>query len=149
MPSRPICRNNNNNNKLQEKNIQKEKQTQRLKSQKRQADFRKLKLGRREKQRTSSHVVAILSCRAMLSRFSCVQLFATLWTVAPRLLCPWGSPGKNTGVGSHTLFQRIIPTQGSNPCLLHLLHWQVGSLPLAPPEKPNSVLWVGHSHGVT
>ena len=25
--------------------------------------------------------------------------------------------------------------QGSNPCLLHLLHWQVGSLPLAPPGK--------------
>ena len=85
----------------------------------------------------------------MLSHFSCVPLFATLWTVAPRLLCPWGSPGKNTGVGSHTLFQRIIPTQGSNPCLLHLLHWQVGSLPLESPEKPSFVLWVGHSHGVT
>ena len=28
------------------------------------------------------------------------------------------------------------PTQGSNPSLLHLLHWQVSSLPLAPPEKP-------------
>ena len=27
--------------------------------------------------------------------------------------------------------------QGSNPCLLHLLHWQVGSFPLAPPGKPN------------
>ena len=26
-------------------------------------------------------------------------------------------------------------TQGSNPPLLHLLPWQVGSLTLAPPEK--------------
>ena len=26
--------------------------------------------------------------------------------------------------------------RGSNPCLLHLLHWQVGSLPLAPPGSP-------------
>ena len=26
-------------------------------------------------------------------------------------------------------------SQGSNQCLLGLLHWQVGSLPLAPPEK--------------
>ena len=26
----------------------------------------------------------------MLSRFSCVQLLETLWTVAVRLLCPWG-----------------------------------------------------------
>ena len=27
--------------------------------------------------------------------------------------------------------QGIFPTQGSNPCLLRLLHWQVSSLPLA------------------
>ena len=36
-----------------------------------------------------------------------------------RLLCPWNSPGKNTGVGSHSLLQEIFPTQGSNPVLLH------------------------------
>ena len=29
------------------------------------------------------------------------------------------SPGKNTGVGCHTLLQGIFPTQGSNPGLLH------------------------------
>ena len=29
------------------------------------------------------------------------------------------SPGKNTGVGSHSLLQGIIPTQGSNSGLLH------------------------------
>ena len=45
------------------------------------------------------------------------------------------SPGKNTGVGCHALLQRIFPTKGSNPCLLHLLHWQVDSLLLAPPGK--------------
>ena len=38
---------------------------------------------------------------------------------ATRLLCPWNSPGKNSGVGSHSLFQGIFPTQGSNPGLLH------------------------------
>ena len=27
-----------------------------------------------------------------------------------RLLCPWDSPGKNTGVGCHTLFQGIFLT---------------------------------------
>ena len=32
-----------------------------------------------------------------------------------------------------TLLQGIFPTQGLNPHLLHLLLWQVGSLPLAPP----------------
>ena len=36
-----------------------------------------------------------------------------------RLLCPWNSPGKNTGVGSHSLLQRIFPTQGLNPVLPH------------------------------
>ena len=29
------------------------------------------------------------------------------------------SPGKNTGMGRHSLFQGIIPKQGSNPGLLH------------------------------
>ena len=34
----------------------------------------------------------------------------------------------------------ILPTQGSNPRLLHFLHWQAGSLPLVPPRKP--CLWL-------
>ena len=34
-----------------------------------------------------------------------------------RLLCPWESPGKNTGVDSCSLLQGIFPTQGSNPGL--------------------------------
>ena len=50
------------------------------------------------------------------------------------LLCPWDFPGKSTGVGCHALLEEILPTQGSNLCLLHL-HWQVGSLPLASPGK--------------
>ena len=37
-------------------------------------------------------------------------------------------PGKNTGVGCHFLLQGIFPTQGSNSCLLHLLHGQVNPL---------------------
>ena len=50
-----------------------------------------------------------------------------------RLLCPWDSPGMNTGVGCHAPLQGISPTQGPNLRLLRLLHWQVGSLPLVPP----------------
>ena len=45
------------------------------------------------------------------------------------------SPGKDTGVGCHALLQGIFPTQGSNPCLLLLLHWQACSLPLTPTGK--------------
>ena len=54
----------------------------------------------------------------------------------PGFVCSWDSPGKKTGVGCHFLFQGIFRTQGLNLCLLRLLHWQVGSLPLAPPGKP-------------
>ena len=38
--------------------------------------------------------------------------------------------------GCHALLQGIFPTQGLNLYLLCLLHWQVGSLPLAPLGKP-------------
>ena len=34
----------------------------------------------------------------------------------------------------------LFPTQGANPWLLCLLHWQAGSLPLAPPGKPRSLI---------
>ena len=50
-----------------------------------------------------------------------------------RLLCPWDLPGKNTGVGYHSLLQGIFPTQASN---LHLLHWQTDSLPLSHQGNP-------------
>ena len=35
------------------------------------------------------------------------------------LLYPWDSPGKNTGMGSHSLLQGIFPTQGLNLGVLH------------------------------
>ena len=86
--------------------------------------------------RCSASLIAAL-CRAQsLSR---VRLFVTPWTVAPRLLCPWGSPGKNTGVGCHFLLQGILPTQGSNPPLLRLLRRQVNSFTTEPLGKPQSL----------
>jgi len=48
----------------------------------------------------------------------------TSWTVACRLLCPWNIPDRNTRVGYHFILQRIFLTQGLNPSLLLLLHWQ-------------------------
>ena len=57
----------------------------------------------------------------------------------PRLLCPWDSLGKNTWVVWHFFLQGIFLTQGSNSSLFHLLHWQAGSLPLAPSRKPNTL----------
>ena len=57
---------------------------------------------------------------------------------SPRLLCPWDSPGKNSGVGCHFLLHRIFLTQGLTLHLLCFLHWQAGSLPPAPPWKPRA-----------
>ena len=34
-------------------------------------------------------------------------------------------PGRDSEAGGHFLLQGIFPTQGSNPRLLYLLHWQV------------------------
>ena len=45
---------------------------------------------------------------------SFVSNSATPWTVHRSLLCPWDSPGKNTGVGSLSLLQGIFLTQRSN-----------------------------------
>ena len=61
-------------------------------------------------------------CAFVLSHFSGVRLFVTLWTVACQAPLSMGSPGKNIWVGFHALLQGIFPTQGSNKCLLHLLH---------------------------
>ena len=68
--------------------------------------------------------------RCVLSR---VWLFGAPWTVACQ-------SSLSVGFSRQEYWSRLpfppsgdLPNQGSNPCLLHLLHWQVGSLPLAPP----------------
>ena len=50
---------------------------------------------------------------------SCLALCDFVDCSPARLLCLWNSPGKNTGVGSHSLLQGIFSTQGSNPGLMH------------------------------
>ena len=44
---------------------------------------------------------------------------ATPWRVALHAPLSMDFPGKNTGVGSHSLLQEIFPTQGSNLDFLH------------------------------
>ena len=67
---------------------------------------------------------------SVLSYFSRVRLFATLWTVAGQLPLSMGFLSKNTGVGCHLIL--LLLTQGSNPHLLGTLHWQADFLLLAP-----------------
>ena len=70
-----------------------------------------------------------------------LQPCLTLWPrgLQPtRLLCPWDSPGKNTGVSCHALLQGIFLNQGLNPRLLLcrwiLYHW-------APRDAPSITPW--------
>ena len=57
----------------------------------------------------------------MVQSLSCVRLLRPSGLQPARYLCPLDSPGKNTGVGCHFLFQGIFPTQELN---LGLLHWR-------------------------
>ena len=62
----------------------------------------------------------------MIVAQSCL-LSATYGLRSARLLCPWSSPGKITGVGCHFLLQGILPTQAS--CIAG------ESLPSEPPKE--------------
>ena len=67
----------------------------------------------------------------LLSNFSPVWPFETLWTVAHQASLSMGSSRQDYWSGLHALLQVISLTQRLNLCFLHLLHWQEGSLPLA------------------
>ena len=60
------------------------------------------------------------------------------YSCSPPRPLSWDFPGKNTGVGCHSLLQGIFPVEGLNPHLSCLQHRQAGSLPLAPPGKPRT-----------
>ena len=71
-----------------------------------------------------NHTLLYKGICAVLSRFNWVSL-PPYRLEAARFLCPWGSPGKNIGMGCHALLQGYSqPTDGN-----HI------SLPLVPPEK--------------
>ena len=75
----------------------------------------------------------------VLSRFSCVRLFVMPWTVACQAPLSMEFSRQEYWSGLPFPAQGDLPTQGLNPRLLCLLHWQVGSLPLAPPRKSPKV----------
>ena len=67
---------------------------------------------------------------------SCLTLYNPVNCTPPGSSVHGIFSGKNTGVGYHFLLQGIFLTQGLNPCLLHLLHWQVDSLLLSHLGRP-------------
>ena len=77
--------------------------------------------------RTVSH----MGNACVLSHFSGVQLHVTPWTVDRQASLSMGFSRQEYWSGVRVL-QGIFLTQGSNPHLLCLLHWQADSLPLMP-----------------
>ena len=72
----------------------------------------------------------------MLILFIPVPLFATLWTIA--LHAPLSMGILHTRILEWVAMPSSsdLPDPGMEPTPLNLLHWQVGSLSLAPPGKP-------------
>ena len=78
-----------------------------------------------------SHLTVLF--KSLLGHLDVSHSFSThgLWPI----FYSWDSSGKNTGVSCHFLFQGIFLTQGSNLCLLGLLHSLAGGFfTTEPPE---------------
>ena len=83
----------------------------------------------------SGKTMSLMCVHVCLVCKSCLTLWDPM-DCSPPGSCPWDFPGKNTGVGSYSLLQGILPTQGSN---LRLLPWQTHSLPLSHWEAHTSL----------
>ena len=75
------------------------------------------------------HTSCLIHVHAHAQLLSHVQLFSTPWTVACQAPLPMGFSRQEYWSGLQFPSPAIFPTQGSNLCLLCLLHWQVSSLP--------------------
>ena len=75
----------------------------------------------------------MLTATCVLSHFSCVRLFVTLWTVARQAPLSMGFSRQEYWSGLPCPPPEDLP----DPGFLVNLHQQAGSLPLAPPGKPS------------
>ena len=66
-----------------------------------------------------------------------VQLFATQWTIACQAPLSMGFSQHEYWSGFPLPPPGDLPDREIEPSLLCLLHWQVDSLPLAPPGEPH------------
>ena len=75
-------------------------------------------------------------CCVVLIFFSHVRLFGKLWTVAHQAPLSMGFSRQEYWSGLPIPTPGDLPDPGIQPASLCLLHWQMDSLPLAPPGKP-------------
>ena len=81
------------------------------------------------------HSLTFIMCSAVLSHFSCVQLFATLWTVAHQAPLPIGFSWQEYWSGLSFPFPGDLPNPGMEPASLVSCIGKQGSWLLAPPGK--------------
>ena len=71
-------------------------------------------------------------CSTPCDPMNCSQPGSSIHAISQATILEWVAISSSRGPSQ---------SQGLNPHLLHLLHWQVGSLPLAPPGKPHITTW--------
>ena len=94
--------------------------------------------------RTPGGCVCAQSCPTLCDPIDCSPALSSVHGIFQASILEWIAISYSWG---------ILPTQGSNPRLLRLLHWQAGSLPLRTmgkqkvPSKhnPNTLITVNHS----
>ena len=64
-----------------------------------------------------SYLTPVNWCVCVCVLTQCCPILCDPVDCTVRLLCPWDSPGQNTGVGCHSLLQGIFPTLGWKPCV--------------------------------
>ena len=57
--------------------------------------------------------------RGNICDYNKVKVIQSCPTLCNLMDSSWNSPGQNTGMGGLSLLQGILPSQGSNPGLLH------------------------------
>ena len=72
----------------------------------------------------------------VLRHFSCGRLFEAPWTVDHQAPLTTGFSRQESQSGLPFPPPGDLPNPEIEPGFLHLLHWQAGSLSLAPPGKP-------------
>ena len=92
-------------------------------------------------QSDSSKSLMVLALTSMIcvcaQSLSCVWLFAAPQTVACQAPLPMGFSRQECWGEVPFPTPGDLTNSGSNPCLLHLLHWQADSLPLMTTGKPH------------
>ena len=87
--------------------------------------------------------MCVCVCVCVLGHFSHVRLFVTIWTITRQAALSMGFSRQEywSELPCPPPGDRPNPAiQGSNACFLCLLHWQAGSLALAPPGKPSCIM---------